>query len=193
MVFLIHTTHTHTRARAYTTHTHTHTASWMHMFKVIQKQEGRVLWQLFIHLLFSLLRQSCYRSLERVFSLGMKGPGFSCLGFKGDYIQGCSITLNRCDIPGWGVGTAVDSWEWTFQNHLQTSSARGSGTLQKAKAECKAGWKPFRTGSWQPKTCQMLETQLPGTPCSPASLQRPVSSWEQEHCFPFLTGHLEGQ
>lgn len=39
----------------------------------------------------------------------------------------------------------------------------------------------------------MLETQLPGTPCSPASLQRPVSSWEQEHCFPFLTGHLEGQ
>lgn len=86
-------------------HTHTHKthrrAPWIHVPKAIQKHDwggGSVGIYLFISF-FSLLRQNCCRNLEEVFSLSLKQRGLTFLGFKGDYLQGCSITLNRCYIP----------------------------------------------------------------------------------------------
>lgn len=84
-------TTTGTQVVSYThacTHAHTRVcAPWVYMPKTIQEHCGgrgkrKFCSYLFIDLFFSLLRQTCCRSQEEIFSLSSKQPGFTFLVFK---------------------------------------------------------------------------------------------------------------
>lgn len=132
------------------THTHAHTQNTrvcslgIHALNYTETLGGGFYGYLFIHLFPSLLRHNCSRNLEEVFSLSLKQPGFTFLGFKEDYIQGCSITLNRCDIPGWWVFKPVNSCELAFQNpSMNFFSMRIQHLAEKQRLSANQGENPL--------------------------------------------------
>lgn len=106
------------------THAHTHnTHTWvlprytcLKLYRSTATGGGEFCSYLFIHLFLSLLRQNCCRSLEEIFSLSLKQPGFTFLVLKEIIFKDAQLLSNRCDIPGWWVFIPVNSCELAFQN-----------------------------------------------------------------------------